>query len=109
MTLVPTWTNTFTPLPDEQGIVLYPNPLKGPGPVTVRIYLPAPAQEIDIQIFTTAFRKVNEIRLTQVPAGETDYSLNVTDRWGKALANGFYYVVVTIDGKRTIGKLLILR
>ena len=89
--------------------MIYPNPVKDPGPVTVRISLPVPAAEVDIQIFTTAFRKINEIRLAQVPAGVTDYSLNLADRWGKPLANGFYYVIVTIDGKRTIGKLLILR
>jgi hypothetical protein len=56
-----------------------------------------------------AFRKVNEMRLSQVPAGVTETSLNLIDRWGKSLANGLYYVVVTIDGHKYVGKLLILR
>ena len=106
---MPTWTDTFTPLPQQVGIVIYPNPVKGSEPVTIQISLPAPASEVDIQIFTTAFRKVNEIRLAQVPAGVMDYSYNLEDRLGKPLANGIYYVVVTIDGHRSVEKLLILR
>jgi hypothetical protein len=106
---VPTWTDTFTPLPEQQGIVIYPNPVKEQGPTTIRISLPVRAAEINIQIFTAAFRKVNEIKLMQIPAGVTDYSLNLADRWGKSLANGLYYIVVTIDGKRTVVKLLVLR
>ena len=108
-TPVPTWTSTFTPLPDQQGIVIYPNPVKETGPATIRISLPARAAEVELQIFTAAFRKVNEIKLMQVPAGVTDYSLNLADRWGKSLANGLYYVMVTIDGKRLMAKLMILR
>jgi hypothetical protein len=96
-------------LPQQQGIVIYPNPVKDPGPVTIQISLPVRAVEIGIQIFTSAFRKVNETKLMQVPAGVTDFSLNLADRWGKPLANGLYYVVVTVDGKRMIGKLVILR
>jgi hypothetical protein len=106
---VPTWTDTFTPLPEQQGIVIYPNPVKEQGPATIRISLPVRAAEIDIQIFTAAFRKVNETKLMQVPAGVTETSLNLADRWGKSLANGLYYVMVTIDGKRLMAKLLILR
>ena len=89
--------------------MIYPNPVKDSGPATIRLSLPVPAAEVDIQIFTMAFRKVNEIRLSQVPAGVTETSLNLVDRWGKALANGLYYVVVTIDGRRSIVKLLITR
>ena len=89
--------------------MIYPNPVKGPGPVTIQISLTAPAAEVDIQIFTTAFRKINEIQLAQVPAGVTNYSYNLQDRWGRPLANGLYYVVVTVDGKRTVSKLLILK
>jgi hypothetical protein len=108
-TPLPTWTDTFTPLPQQQGIVVYPNPVKDSGSTTIRISLPVPAAEVNIQIFTSAFRKVNEIRLAQVPAGVTDTSLNLADKWGKVLANGLYYVVMSIDGQRTIGKLLIMR
>lgn len=109
MTPVPTWTNTFTPLPGQQGIVIYPNPVKGSESVTIQISLPIPATDVDIQIFTTAFRKVNEIRLSQVPAGVMAYSYNLEDQWGKPLANGLYYVVVTANGQKMILKLLILR
>jgi hypothetical protein len=42
------------------------------------------------------------------PSG-TAISLNLTGRKGNELANGVYYVVVTVNGQRSIGKLLVLR
>jgi hypothetical protein len=88
-------------------VVVYPNPAKGP--VTIQITLTKPADEMRILIFTTAFRKINEMTLRQVPAGVTSVPYDLTDRWGGALANTVYYVIVRVDRERFVTKLMILR
>jgi hypothetical protein len=35
--------------------------------------------------------------------------VELKDRTGKPLASGLYYVVVSIDGHKSVGKLLLLR
>jgi len=64
--------------------------------------------DIKVQIFTLAFRMVKEQVFKQTPVG-TDVPVNLNDKGGTPLASGLYYVVVTSDGKQTVGKLLILR
>ena len=83
--------------------------MTGPGPVTLQLNLPVPAGRVSVAIYTTAFRKVAELSLGSMPAGITDVTLNLTDRFGAPLANGLYYLWVQVDGKRTLLKLLILR
>jgi len=39
----------------------------------------------------------------------TDLQIELADKGGTPLASGLYYAAVTCDGKRTIGKLLLLR
>jgi hypothetical protein len=43
-----------------------------------------------------------------VPPGVA-VTVELKDNWGKPFADGLYYVVVTVDGKRSIAKLLVLR
>jgi hypothetical protein len=88
--------------------VLFPNPATGPGPVTLQVSLSSPGQ-VQITVFTTAFRKVNTITLSNVPAGTTDVVLPLTDQEGTPLANGLYYVVVRTSQGRFTTKLMILR
>jgi hypothetical protein len=109
-TFTPAFIPTVTPVPTTGGGVLpYPNPVTGPGPVTIQVTLAAPAQDARILIFTTSFRKVNEICLGQVPAGMTKVSYNLTDRWGAPLANGPYYLILRGVPGRSVGKVLISR
>jgi hypothetical protein len=35
--------------------------------------------------------------------------VQLKDNWGKPLADGLYYLVVLVDGGRSIGKLMVLR
>jgi hypothetical protein len=77
--------------------------------VTIQISLSSPADRVQILLYTTAFRRVNEITLPGVPAGTSNLSLPLTDRKGNPLANGLYYVVVRSPQGRFILKLLILR
>ncbi len=76
--------------------------------MTVHITLTQKESLVRVEIFTLAFRKVNEIDLTQVPAGTTSVSIPLTDKGGIPLANGLYYVVVQTPQGRFVAKLLVL-
>ena len=102
----PTGTPTSTPVGNSQ-LVVYPNPDTGS---SVNILPPAytGTQDVKVEIFTLSFRKVLEKTFTSVPAG-TAVPVTLEDRGGHPLADGLYYVVVTVNGQDAIGKLLILR
>ncbi|HTC21129.1 MAG TPA: hypothetical protein VK859_09795, partial [bacterium] len=109
-TPVATATNTHTPtatLPGNPVVVVYPNPVTGP---TVNVLPPAytGTADVRIEIFTLGFRKVQDHIYSNIPDG-TPVVVELVDRFGTPLANGLYYVVVTVDGHRSIAKLLILR
>ena len=101
---------TATPTPEPIGgvPVLYPNPVSGPGPVTIQLPNYPGMGKVTIQIFTTAFRMVNTLNFVS-EAGGSKVSLPLTDRNGRPLANGLYYVVVNTSAGRSVLKLLILR
>jgi len=123
LTPVATQTNTGTPtkIPTAQPKgnptpIIYPNPSDG-GPVQVLI----PGQgigNVKVDIFTTAFRKVQEATFSNVPLGVmgTSVTIYLTDKSGNQLASGIYYVVVTVTPvgggakyERLVGKLLLLK
>jgi hypothetical protein len=87
--------------------LIYPNPVFGP---VVNLLPPAHSggSNVEVEIFTTVFRKVLDKIFPSVPSAEA-VTLELKDKWGVPLADGLYYVVVTVDGKRSIGKLLVLR
>jgi hypothetical protein len=88
-------------------VVIYPNPAPGQS-----VYVLPPAyqgiEDVRIEIFTEAFRKILDKTYPSVPSGAA-VTVELKDKWGAPLANGLYYVVVIIDGHRFIAKLLILR
>jgi hypothetical protein len=99
----------ITPTPTPSGNtepVVYPNPSTG-GPVNILPPL-TKASDVKVQIFTVAFRRVNETAFPQVPAGAS-VSITLTDFGNKPLASGLYYVVVETDSGRSIAKLMIIR
>ena len=61
-----------------------------------------------LQIYTTAYRKVRDMTLQQVPAG-SDVTLDLVDKTNATLGNGLFYVVVTTNQGKSILKLLIFR
>jgi hypothetical protein len=77
--------------------------------VTIQLSLASSCSQVKIEIFTLAFRRVNQITLLAVPAGIKDVILPLTDRDGTPLANGLYYGVVTTPQEIRLNKLLILR
>jgi hypothetical protein len=102
----PTPTATSTPV-GNTGVVIYPNPAKGD---TVNVLPPTHAgmEDMRVEIFTSAFRKVLDETFASVPPGVA-VTVELKDQWGASLADGLYYVVVTVNGKRSIAKLLVLR
>jgi hypothetical protein len=73
------------------------------------IGLPSGAALLKIQLFTTAYRKVSETVMKDVPAGRRQVKLSLLDPKGRALAKGFYHLLVVSPHGRAIGKLLILK
>jgi hypothetical protein len=88
--------------------VLYPNPVSGPGPVSIQLPTYPGTGKVTVQVFTTAFRMVNTLSFDN-QAGASQVSLPLTDRNNRPLANGLYYVVVQSPAGRSVLKLLILR
>jgi hypothetical protein len=52
---------------------------------------------------------VNEERFQDLPAGPNDLPLDATDKWGRELADGLYYIVAATSQGHSMGKWLILR
>ncbi len=100
-----TVTQTYTPTAELLGV--YPNPATGP---TVNVLPPSYSgtSNVRVEIYSLAFRKVQDVTFTSVPSG-TAVILNLTGRSGHPLSNGLYYLVVTTGGGRSTAKLLILR
>lgn len=65
------------------------------------------SQNIRVEIFTIAFRKVRDETFFDIPSGKP-IPIRLTDGRGTPLAEELYYVIVTVDGRHSIGKLLIL-
>lgn len=90
-------------------VSLYPNPARGPGPATVQLSLGSAAPSVTVEVFTSSFRRVNKIILSNVPAGITGIPLPLSDGEGRALADGLYYVEVLASGGKFSLKWLVLR
>ncbi len=88
-------------------MVVYPNPVTGSN---ANVLPPTYSGTADVraEIFTIAFRKVLDETFSNLPAG-TAVTLTLDDQWGHPLANGLYYVVITVNGKHSVAKLLVLR
>lgn len=89
--------------------VSYPNPVTGPGPIHVQVILQQPVSWLNLKVFTLSFRMVNEEKFQNLPAGPNDFPLAMTDKWGRELANGLYYLEAIIPQGQTMGKWLILK
>jgi hypothetical protein len=103
------WTPTVTTTPAffQGPVVLYPNPVKTGNTVMLQLPLQR-VSDVKIQIFTLAFRKVQDQTFPQVSPG-VELAVDLADKWGSRLANGLYYLVVTTNQGRSIEKLLVLR
>jgi hypothetical protein len=64
---------------------------------------------IDIKIYSTNFRKLNEVIVIPGRTGGNLVTLDLKDKFGAPLANGIYYLVIQTSQDRLIEKLLILR
>lgn len=101
-------TPTATPAPaGKGGVAVYPNPVTGPA-VNILPQAYGGTQDVRVEIFTLAFRKVLDETFLSIPSG-TSVRVTLDDQWGHPLADGLYYVVVTVNGKHSTAKLLVLR
>lgn len=89
--------------------LLYPNPVNGPGPAFIQVGFGSNEAWVEMKVFTTGFRKVKDKTLENVAAGINNLPLDLNDDWGKPLANGLYYVVLTTPENKYVLKLLVLR
>jgi hypothetical protein len=85
--------------------VIYPNPVTSSS-TTIQLGT-SNALNVKIQIFTTALREVQTIKVAQV-AGDS-LTVPLIDKGGHPLADGLYYFVIQISGNRWIDKVLVLR
>ena len=88
-------------------MVVYPNPPTG-NSVNVLPQAYSGSQDVRIEILTLSFRKVFDKTYKDVVSG-TAIVIPLTDSFGHPLADGPYYVVVTVNGKHSTAKLLILQ
>ncbi len=105
----PTSTVTVTPTPTAtpQRLAIYPNPGRGD-----KVYLQVPLtthEDVRVQIFTLAYRKILDHDFGVQSAPLVTLDLPLQDQWGRTLANGLYYVAVFTAQGRQILKLLVLR
>jgi hypothetical protein len=127
--ITPTFTKTitFTSTPTSTAQPantpsIFPNPSNGTQPVTVAVTLGQPSDTLTVQVFTVAFRKVQDNVVSTTSPGVTASAatgtaaktwyvrLTLNDKWGSPLASGLYYVVVSNhSGYRSVSKLLLLR
>ena len=108
-TVTSTYTFSATATPKGAStLIVYPNPADGTNPVNVLPPAYLGFTNVKIQLFTTAFRLIQEKTYSAVPSG-TSCQLELRDKWNASLSNGIYYVVVTTVGKHSAGKLLILK
>jgi hypothetical protein len=89
--------------------VLFPNPSDGKEAVQLQVNVKGSGATVKAQIFTTGFRKVNEVVWMNVTAGIHPLPLSITDQWGNPLANGLYYVVVSVGSDKTVLKWLVIK
>ena len=107
----PTATLPWTATPSNSGIP-FPNPVTDGAPLQFVYLVPAPADQVRVKIFTTAFRKIYEDDGLATAAGSHLYVLD-WDKAGLNAANGLYYVVVEQETSgqttRQVMKLLVER
>jgi hypothetical protein len=112
-TLTPIASADFTPTPVifSQVPTIYPNPNTG-GPLQISYSLAGNVQQVEVQIFTLAYRKIFQDGTLMTTAGNHIYSVDLAQN-GIDLANGLYYVLFTIHApsgmKRKILKWIILK
>jgi hypothetical protein len=110
LSFTPTESPTPTSTPGLTGI--FPNPFVGGGPVKLSYQLSSSADQVEVKVFTLAFRKIFEDDSLATASGGHLYTLS----WGLNnlnVADGLYYVVLTIKsaGNEThkVMKLLVIQ
>jgi beta-glucanase (GH16 family) len=103
-------TATPTPPVNTSQSVVFPNPSRG-GPVSVVVSGLMGPQVVEVEVFTTAFRKVQSQKYQglSVRGGVLAGPIEPVDDQGNKLASGLYYLMVSAGGQNTVLKWLLLR
>jgi hypothetical protein len=114
VTFSPTFTSSPTPTISPTPVlqiypVIYPNPVNGTAQPMVRPPFYSGSSVVKVEIYTLAFRKVWESPKTGSVTWGHDIQVSLVASDGNPFSNGLYYVVVTTNSGRTIGKMLVLR
>jgi hypothetical protein len=117
-TLTSTPTNTVTPTPTSLNNVVFSAPFPNPattGPLQIYVTT-AGGASIDMEVFTTAFRKISEHTTPVGSSGPggilTAVQWDLRDKMGVPVSDGLYYVRVRVTGRLDavkIFKILVLR
>jgi hypothetical protein len=78
-------------------------------PVTIHFHLDQAEASVVVKLYTVAFRKILDIPLGALSAGDHDIPVSLKGPHGETLANGVYYLQVTGLSGRPPFKLLIIR
>lgn len=65
-------------------------------------------EDVRVQLYSSNFKLVLTKDFDNIPGG-TALDLDLVDTWGEPMANGLYYVVVTVGGSKATGKLVLSR
>jgi hypothetical protein len=87
--------------------VVFPNPVAS-GTVAVLPQAHNGAQDVTVCIYTAGYKLVATKRFPMVPTGQLVH-VDLVDDWGQELADGVYYLAVTVGRDRKTTTLVIAR
>jgi len=94
---IPTETATST---EARAQVIYHNPIRFGDQASFILHLDVPADRVRWTLWTPAYRMVGKGEDGPLPVGDHSLPVETVDSFGRPLANGLYYFVVWVDGKR---------
>ncbi len=107
----PSWSSTphsALPTPNDP-FILFPNPVTETGPVHLRVSGVEAGDTLEVDVFTTAFRKILSRVDIATSSGSVDLRLDPADFKGGFPANGLYHVRIVTRWERRTLKLIVLR
>jgi hypothetical protein len=102
-------------LPQEFSLKVYPNPLRKTGntrsseALTIEFTNPNPINSASIDIYNIKGRHVRKLDFVSASSGVQNIQWDLLSQQGVPVANGIYYLKVSINNDHHIRKALILR
>jgi hypothetical protein len=107
LTVTPTGTPTSRRTPE--GPIVFPNPWDGKGPVKVWLKSETVIRDVNLKVYTTAYRVIAEVNYPRLAPTDRVISWDGRDRKDRPLANGAYHLLLeTASGSYRL-KLVVLK